>query len=84
MPCPTEAAGLWLRDGETIAILDVKEAQHLEEGVPEPVQRSNPGPGSRAREISKMPPSFLGGYGTEQKGEGMKRNGRRKGKGEMF
>lgn len=48
-----------------MAILDVKEAQHLEEGVPDPVQRSNPGPGSRSREISRMTPSFLSGYGTE-------------------
>lgn len=62
----------------TIVILDGKEAQHLKEGLLEPEERSNPGPGSRAQEIPKVVPSFLGGYGTEQKGKGMQRSGKRK------
>lgn len=52
---------------ETIATLDGKEAQCSKEGVLESVQTSNPGPGIRAQEISKMAPSFLGSYITEQK-----------------
>lgn len=55
---------------ETITTPGVEEAQHLEKGVLEPVQRSNPGPGSRAQEISKVAPSFLGSYNTKQKGGG--------------
>ena len=62
----------------TIVILDGKEAQHLKEGLLEPEERSNPGPGSRAQEIPKVVPSFLGGYGTEQKGKGMQRSGKSK------
>lgn len=62
----------------TIVILDGKEAQHLKEGLLEPEERLNPGPGSRAQEIPKVVPSFLGGYGTEQKGKGMQRSGKRK------
>lgn len=62
----------------TTAILDGKEAQHLKEGLLEPAERSNPGPGSRAQETPKVLPSFLGGYGTEQKERGVQRSGKKK------